>query len=154
MLTHEQDLALAHRLVGDIMESRVITVRADLPLSEAARLLWEQQITGAPVVDEKGHPVGVLSASDIVRVKGFGAKKDAVVSDVMTHATFAVRASTTVAELARFLMKANVHRALVMDGSRLIGIVSTSDIVREIAELAPLGVEPDELPLRIADEEC
>ncbi|HEX6135286.1 MAG TPA: CBS domain-containing protein [Longimicrobiales bacterium] len=154
MLTHEQDLALAHRLVGDIMESRVRTVPADMPLSEAARLLWEQEISGAPVLDGSGNPVGVLSASDIVRVKGFGAKKDAVVSDVMTHATFAVRISTTVAELARFLIKASVHRALVMDGPRLVGIVSTSDIVRALADLAPPEAEPDELPMRAADEEC
>lgn len=134
MLT-QQDLTLAHRQVGDIMETQVVTVASDMPLPEAARFMWEREISGAPVIDPAGRPVGVISASDIVRVKGFGTRRAALVRDVMTHATFSVRRSTTVVELARFLTKANVHRALVIEDDELVGIVSMSDIVRKVAEI-------------------
>ena len=49
------------------MQHEVITIPHDLPFQEAARLLVEEQISGAPVVDGAGRCIGVLSAADIVR---------------------------------------------------------------------------------------
>ena len=141
MQTHDQDLALSQRTVRDIMQTSVRSVTADMPLAEAARILWEHGISGAPVMDRNDRPIGMLAASDIVRVKGFGVRNHAVVGDVMTQATLAVRTSTTLPELAQFLTRANVHRALVMERGDLVGIVSTSDITREIATVAALDAE-------------
>lgn len=136
----EQDIAFAQRPVSDIMAKEVITIASDMPLAEAARFMWEREISGAPVVDHDGLPVGVVSASDIVRAQGFGTRREGMVSDIMTHGTFSVRRNTTLAELARFLSKSNVHRALVVDDGELVGIVSMSDIVREVGELDRIEV--------------
>ena len=52
---------------ADLMIRDVVTIPADLPLQEAARLLSRTQISGAPVVDSQGKCVGVLSATDFLR---------------------------------------------------------------------------------------
>jgi CBS domain-containing protein len=58
------------------------------------------------------------------------------VADIMTPATFTVRPTATVRELARFLVRARIHRALVVDHGKLIGIVSAFDVVRAISGTA------------------
>lgn len=171
--------------VLDIMERDVFTVPQTLPVSELSAELLEHGITGAPVVDEAGIVVGVVSQSDIVRaVSGlavgaagpgydpdaskhaFQVEKDEeggvsafyhrtdgdaqggalavsllpaealamkTVEDIMMPARFSVRPSTTLAGLARYLVTARLHRALVMDAGKLLGIVTTFDILRAIA---------------------
>lgn len=56
------------------------------------------------------------------------------VREIMTPATFSVRPEATLPELARFLVRAGVHRALVLDGSRLAGLVTSMDVLRIVAE--------------------
>ena len=52
---------------GDLMSHEVVTIPAELPLADAAHLLQEANIHGAPVVDKHGRCVGVLSVSDLAR---------------------------------------------------------------------------------------
>jgi CBS domain-containing protein len=176
------EMAVPGRTVADIMQYRVVTVLADTPLSEVARVLWDEQVGGVPVVDESGRPIGFVSASDIVRFKAFGRHYeppaaaglsglaspevaplrhglhrrraggggDGAARDVMTPATFAVRSAASVVELARFLVRAGIHRALVVDNGRLIGIVSAFDIVQDLAEQPPGGEFPNAGPESLA----
>lgn len=164
---------LVQRTVGDIMEHRVRTVFADTPLTEVARLLWDERIGGVPVIDSAHRPVGFLSASDLVRFEAFGTRYQppaeassghapridmqhppAFVRDIMTPVTISVRSTTSVPALARFLVRAGIHHAVVVDAGELKGVVSAFDIVQEVAALAPDEEEP-ELPLPLADqEEC
>jgi CBS domain-containing protein len=55
------------------------------------------------------------------------------VEDIMMPATFAVHEGTTVPELARFLLRAGVHRALVLEHGSLLGIATLTDIARAVA---------------------
>jgi CBS domain-containing protein len=177
-MTTVQNADIAHRTVADIMQHDVAVVPADMPLSDVARLLWDEQVSGAPVVTADERPIGIVSASDLVRVRGYGpryrppagatkagavdrdlallavpakpgrkheGRLEPTARDVMTPATFAVRTTTTIPELARFLMRAGVHRALVLDQGHLLGIVTAFDIVEEVARGAE-PVEPDEIP--------
>jgi CBS domain-containing protein len=59
------------------------------------------------------------------------------VRDIMTPVVFDIRPDAPVAELARFLLRGKIHRALVMEGRELVGIVTTFDVLRVVAE-APL----------------
>lgn len=59
------------------------------------------------------------------------------VRELMTPATFSVRPGATVPQLARFLSESRIHRALVLDGSRLAGLVSATDVLRAVARLDP-----------------
>lgn len=63
---------------------------------------------------------------------------DFSVRDIMTTATFTVRADATLPELARFLARGRIHRSLVLEEDRLAGIVTTFDLVRAVAgDIAP-----------------
>ena len=55
------------------------------------------------------------------------------VRDVMTPATFSVRPEATLPELARFMLHAGIHRALVLEGEALTGIVTTFDVLRAVS---------------------
>lgn len=186
MRTLEKDITAC--TAADIMQTAVTTVPPEMPLSEVARVLWDHHLSGAPVVDAAGNPIGVVSAADIVRVRGYGARYprpgsippapdeptailrlladasdtrashatgiEPTARDVMTPATFTVRPTATVPELARFLARARIHRALVMEHERLVGIVTTFDIATELARYAE-PAQLDELPLQEdADIEC
>jgi CBS domain-containing protein len=59
--------SLAELTAGEIMSPKVVTIAATLPLGEAARRLAADGVRGAPVVDESGRCVGVLSVTDIAR---------------------------------------------------------------------------------------
>lgn len=56
------------------------------------------------------------------------------VRDIMTKATLSVRPDATLLEVARFLVRAGVHRALVMEGGSLVGLVSALDVLVPLAE--------------------
>ncbi|HET9438859.1 MAG TPA: CBS domain-containing protein [Longimicrobiales bacterium] len=65
------------------------------------------------------------------------------VEDIMTPAAFSVTSTTTVPELARFLLRGRIHRALVIDEDQLVGLVSAFDVLRAVGELA---LEEQEVP--------
>lgn len=142
----------------DIMQKDVVTVSADLPLIDVHRLFITDEIHGAPVVDEAGEVLGVISSADLLRavaeeprsVEGDYLREliefsdpdwtfmpaDARnrisgvrASDVMTCDVVQVPPDAPVAEIARALCENRVHRVLVMDESRLVGIISTFDLV-------------------------
>ena len=54
-------------LARDVMQTHVVTVEPELPLIDVHRLFVEEEITGAPVADETGRLVGVISSTDLLR---------------------------------------------------------------------------------------
>ncbi|HEX6559934.1 MAG TPA: CBS domain-containing protein [Longimicrobiales bacterium] len=56
-----------------------------------------------------------------------------LVKDIMTPAAFSVRSEDSITELARFLLRGRIHRALVVDESRLVGIATTFDVLHAVA---------------------
>ena len=58
------------KTVRDLMSRDVVTVTGDMTVRDLARLLSEEEITGAPVVDSHGEVVGVVSSSDILQLAG------------------------------------------------------------------------------------
>ncbi len=56
------------------------------------------------------------------------------VSDIMTPVSFSVRPEASVVELAEFLVRGRIHRAVVLDDGRLLGIVTTMDVLRALAD--------------------
>jgi CBS domain-containing protein len=67
-----------------------------------------------------------------------------LVEDIMTPAAFSVHPDDTIAQLARFLLRGRIHRALVVDKAKLVGIVTTFDVLNAVA------VEPDMSDLAMA----
>jgi CBS domain-containing protein len=144
---------------ADLMKCPVVTIPQDMSLPAAAKTLKRDQISGAPVVNPEGKCVGVLSTTDFLNwaVNGtptHGASHPEVCSEwqvidveslpreeVRFHMSTDVVTTpptTPIAELARHMLDAHIHRIFVVDSYRRpIGVVSTTDIVAAVAYAEP-----------------
>jgi predicted transcriptional regulator len=122
--------------VEHVMTPDPITIRADAPLSDAARLLEENEISGVPVVDEQGALVGVLAESDLVRARAtenlWSRWPGLSVRHLMHTPVLTADRAMTLEEAAVMMERAHVHRLVVVgdDQQTPVGMISTSDIVR------------------------
>jgi len=117
---------------SEIMNTDIVKVPAEITVRALARLLQEKEISGAPVVDGTGNLMGVVSTADIARAAASEICADfdrLTAADIMTAGTFSVRPNATIAEIAAFLARAGIHRALVMDHDHLLGIVTAHDVL-------------------------
>lgn len=123
--------ALASSVVAtrarDIMTSPVITVPLGTTTGDVATILKRHRISGVPVVDESGSVVGLVSEFDLL------ARAGATADDVMTTAVVSVTPETGVDDVRHLLVDRKFRRVPVLDGGRLVGIVSRGDVVALMA---------------------
>ena len=128
------------------MTASVVTVRPDAPVKEAARLLVEHRISALPVVEESGKLVGIVSEADLIPfetrpdprtqampIPATAGSAPRLVSDVMTRKVVTISPESEVSQAARLMIEADVKRLPVMEGEKLVGIVSRRDLVKVIA---------------------
>jgi CBS domain-containing protein len=127
--------------VGDVMALEPIVIHADAPLSEAVTLLERHRIHGLPVVDGAGSLAGVLSQTDLLRARAteflWANWPGLAVRHLMTSPALTIHRSTPLADAARKMERHHVHRLVVVaddDEALPIGVVSTTDLVRAMAE--------------------
>ncbi|MBM7515671.1 CBS domain-containing protein [Nocardioides nitrophenolicus] len=112
------------------MSPHPVTVRTDLPLGAAARLLARHAVTALPVVDERSRVVGVISEADILA----GSRLTDSVGSAMSRVIALVHPETDVAELRAILTRTGVKSLPVVDAAdQVVGVVSRSDVVRAFA---------------------
>lgn len=111
----------------ELMTKDIITVAPDLTVRKLAMTLVKNQISGAPVAAKNGKIVGIVSEADIVAKKG----KD--VKAIMSKKVISVAEDTPVEEIAQLMTKHKIKRLPVMNGGKVVGIVSRADIVNAIA---------------------
>jgi CBS domain-containing protein len=109
------------------MTRDVITARPSLSVKELAMLMVKNQISGLPVSDEAGKIIGLVSEADII------AKKGKNVQAIMSQQVFSVTEETSIEEIAQLMTTHRIKRVPVMNGGKLVGIVSRADIVNTIA---------------------
>lgn len=111
-------------LVRDIMTTNPLTVTETTTIHETARLMSRHRITGLPVLNEAHRVIGIVSESDLFTKKGNS------VGDVMTREVISITSDTSVEILTHLLTDHRIRRLPVIDGDKLVGIVSRADIVR------------------------
>ncbi len=116
----------------DVMSPTVLTVRDDLTLQQAADMLAENEISGAPVEDDEGSLLGVVSVTDVNRNT---AAPELLVRQIMTPIADTVTEETPVPDVARLMVANHYHRVVVTRSERPVGIVSSIDLLKLIAEL-------------------
>jgi CBS domain-containing protein len=126
------------------MSHPVFTVRSTDPIEGAAALLADRRITAAPVVDDVGRVIGVVSEGDLLRdrvpddptahMRPVAAHHDRpkVVSEVMTRTVVTAWLDEDVSDAARTMLDRDVRSLPVLDGGRLVGIVSRRDLLRAV----------------------
>ena len=115
-------------IAKDIMTRDIITVSPTMTVKTLAMTLIKNQISGAPVAGKNGRIVGIVSEADIIAKKG----KD--VKSIMSKKVISVSEETPVEEIALLMTTHAIKRLPVMNGARVIGIVSRADLVSAIAQ--------------------
>ena len=139
--------------VAQILQSKgrdVLTAQPHLPLQAAAELLSEKRVGALVVADAARHVLGILSERDIVRAvaqQGAGALAEAVSRHMTAHPT-TIGEDADVDELMRVMTDGRFRHLPVLDGERLVGIVSIGDVVKHHVDA--LAHERDSLRAYIA----
>lgn len=125
--------------VDDVMSSPAVTVRPGTPVRAAAALLAAHGFTAAPVVGESGALTGLVTEEDLVRDRiphahDATAAPPATVADVLgPGAPRSVAPGDDLAAVARVLATPGVRTLPVVDGGRLVGVVTRRDLLRVVA---------------------
>ena len=137
------------RTARDLMKPDPITVAGDMPLLQVQHLFVILQISGAPVVDDAGHVIGVISSSDLLRVVDQALDEDIdpmpsaegdmperwselSASDVATPEVVWVEPDASLASVADVMRTEGIHRVLVGRDSRLEGILTAFDLLQAV----------------------
>ena len=127
--------------VREIMTRSVITLRPEMTALDAAGILLQHAISGAPVLDPEGRLLGLLSEFDCLRaVASAGYEMDAhdageTVAQLMTCECHTVSPDLDLFGLAHEFVRLRVRRFPVLDAGRLLGLVSRRDALRAVVEL-------------------
>ena len=114
--------------VGDIMTRHVVSVRESTSIRTTASTLARYRISGVPVVDGSGNMVGLVTEYDLI------ARPDArTAADAMTREVVSVPEDAAIEDVRKLLVDRRFRRVPVVHGSKLVGIVSRADLVRDIA---------------------
>lgn len=133
--------------VKDIMTTDIASTTPDTTLREAIAILADHHVSGVPVV-RGGKVVGVFSAADLLAyITDLNAEppsdalrhrrtslEEVTVQELMTRELKSLAPNSTVEQAADFMRENQIHRVLVMDGSRLVGIVTTTDVAKAVAD--------------------
>jgi CBS domain-containing protein len=127
--------------VSELMQTEVQTVPSDAVVNDAVVVLAESRVSALPVVDGTGRMVGVISSTDVLASEEEAEDEKArdtlfektLVRDLMTPRPLTIAPDAEVKEAAQQMLYADVHRLFVTQGDRLIGVISTTDIMRAVA---------------------
>lgn len=154
----------------DVMTTDVITVDPDMTVQALAKMLAERGISGAPVVDQNGHLLGIISEGDLLHRAEIGTARrhrerrrswwldhfasdlareyvkshGRTVKDIMTRDVVTVTEETDLGEVAALLEAKRIKRVPVMRGGKVVGIISRANIVRAVGATKGTPSRPGE----------
>lgn len=116
--------------VNDLMSTTVLTAAPDDLIGPVRDTMLDSGVHCVPVVDDAGHPVGVVSAWDLV--EEFAPQEG--VANAMTPKVLTVGPNALVEEAAMLMRDNFVHHLVVVDEEAVVGIVSSFDLLGVIGE--------------------
>jgi CBS-domain-containing membrane protein len=130
-------LTLLANTAAEIMTPGPVSLSASDTVAEATQFLTEKAFGAAVVIDDAGHPLGVVTKTDVLvhaRQRKPGLEPDdTLVTEFMTPAVFSVRPDTPARSVVEQLLALNVHHLFVSDAAGVIvGIISPVDVLRKL----------------------
>jgi acetoin utilization protein AcuB len=138
--------------VKDIMTTNLVTVREDMTIRDLIKTFADKDILGLPVLDKDGYVVGVVSSIDILKnesshtfyhdpfMKNFemSVLEDAKffnkpISTIMSKDLYTIGPDESIAHMAKEMYDKKIHRLLVTEYNKLVGLVSTFDLLKLLA---------------------
>jgi CBS domain-containing protein len=126
--------------VAEIMQPNLKTIRGTDTVGDAIALLADYHVSGVPVIDDHGRLAGVLSNNDILEALAEHGDKEerdqlfeTMVQEIMTPRPQTITPDALIKDAAQRMLYLEVHRLFVEEHGRLVGVVSTTDLVRTMA---------------------
>ena len=120
--------------ISEIMTRDVIAVRPELGIEALEELFLDRGISGAPVVDDSGKPIGVVSKTDLLQRRETPGGGEAKVRDLMMQTAFCLVENESIAKAAALMAFEGVHRVPVVGTRGMVtGMLSPLDIMRWLA---------------------
>ncbi len=131
---------LVQILVKDHMSTNLITFRPDDSIDQVLEMLTKRKISGAPVLDESGDLVGIISEVDCLKeiIKGKYTntpKFPGKVSEYMTKNVITMSPDLSLFDAAQKFLELKIRRFPVLKDGRLVGQISLSDVIRAFPKL-------------------
>lgn len=125
--------------IADCMRKKPLTIRRDANLVEAIETLVDHKLTGVTVVDDRGLPVGVLSELDCIQavlaaIYNDGDPELSLVHEAMTADINSCGPEDNIVEVAQDMLRTRQRRRPVIESGRLVGQVSSSNILWALME--------------------
>ena len=118
----------------DIMTTHVVAVDVDDTIDRAISLMVKHQISGLPVLDEQGYPIGIVSEFDLLELICEGQAEDAKVRHFMSPRLYGVSEADSWVTVADVFRSKHVRRLPVLRDGKLVGIVTRHDLVHAIRD--------------------
>jgi CBS domain-containing protein len=127
-------------IISKFMDRVVPTLEPDTKILDAVDFLLQHRVTGAPVVDENGQLLGIITETDLLRLVTEGVKcqppTDATVADFMTRDVVTIGPDTDIYYVAGIFLSHNFRRLPVLDQGRIVGAITRYDLLRVVHRLA------------------
>ncbi len=111
--------------VADLMTEAVVTTEPHVSVDRVRRILRRNKVSAVPVVDSVGHPVGIVSSTDLVA----SLKPDSPVRTIMTEKVYTVPKYADVSTAARIMRNRRIHRVVVTHEQKVAGVISAFDLL-------------------------
>ena len=124
--------------VRDYMATKLVKLHPDTEILRAVHTLLKHDIAAAPVVDDLGNLVGILTERDCIRVvlsAGYHSEFGGRVSDYMSKNVQTLEADDSIVDAAKLFCGQHFHRYPVMENDRLVGHLSRRDVMRALEKL-------------------
>lgn len=112
------------------MVESVVTVSADVTVGSARDTMLEQGVHALPVADEKGHPVGMITANDLLEKF----PDDTLIARIVEPKVFVIPRYEGAHIAARIMRNHKIHHLVVTDEGTIVGIVSSFDLLKLVEE--------------------
>ena len=125
--------------IKEFMAKQLITFQSDTPIETAMESFLENKISGAPVLDNQGNLVGVLSEKDCMKTlfeSSYYNNLGGFVKEYMSTDLKTINIHDTLSNVADEFIKSRFRRFPVMEGNKLVGQISRRDILRAIVKLS------------------
>ena len=134
--------------VREFMDRHVQTIAPDMDIMDAVDFLLEKRVTGAPVADQSGKLVGILTEFDCLRLLTHGDKRGHAprgkVKDYMSAKVQSIPPTMDIYYCAGLFMNVAFRRFPVVEDGRLVGAITRFDLLRAVhRHLAPLPASDD-----------
>lgn len=124
--------------VRDYMRTRLVVLSPQMSVHEARKLLVEHRVSGAPVVDATGALVGILTGRDLLGAfvrASYHQDPGDLVEHCMSRDVRTLEAESDIAAVVEEFLHTPYRRFPVLEGTRVVGILSRHDVLRALEEL-------------------